>query len=99
MDHSAVITTNPSGFGQPVHAQCSCNTAGDFPTVQAASDWMIFQHFSRLGVTDTYSLTSGDLPDVKKVKPVATGKLGRTYTPQLPGVKNPIKSFPPKAGA
>jgi hypothetical protein len=65
MDHSAVITSNPDGFGQPVHVQCSCNTAGDFSTVQAASDWVIFRHFSRLGVTDTFSLQSGvptDLP-------------------------------------
>jgi hypothetical protein len=64
MDHSAVVTTNPSGFGQPVHVQCSCNTAGDFPNVQVASDWIIFQHFSKLGDTDTYSLSSGDPSDL-----------------------------------
>jgi hypothetical protein len=65
MDHSAVITSNPDGFGQPFHVQCSCNTAGDFASVQAASDWLIFKHFSRLGEVDTFSLTSGvpsDLP-------------------------------------
>ena len=65
MDHSAKITKNVDGFGQPVHVQCSCNTAGDFKDVQTASDWIIFQHFSRLGSTDTYSLESGmpsDLP-------------------------------------
>ena len=65
MDHTAVITNNPDRFGQPFHVQCSCNTAGDFPSVQAASDWVIFKHFSRLGATDTSSLQSGvpsDLP-------------------------------------
>lgn len=57
MDHSAVISQNPDGFGRPFHVQCSCNTAGDFNSQQEASDWITYQHFSRLGPTETFSLT------------------------------------------
>jgi hypothetical protein len=83
MDHSAAITTNVDGFAQPVHVQCSCGTAGDFPTVQAASDWMIFRHFNRLGVVDTYSLASG-LP---------------SDSPLPPTTSEPAPASPPETGA
>ncbi len=89
MDHSAVITNNVDGFAQPIHVQCSCGTAGDFATVQAASDWMIFRHFNRLGVIDTYSLTSGLPSDSKKPINSFPPKTGSTYTPKLPSAPTP----------
>lgn len=72
MDHSTVITNNPDGFGQPIHVQCACGTAGDFSTVEEASAWINVKHFPRLGATETFSLADSSVHSAPSPTPAST---------------------------
>jgi hypothetical protein len=56
MLHRALIAKTESA--RPFRVACSCGTAGEFDSEESAANWMLHQHFDRLGGISVCELSS-----------------------------------------